>query len=104
MIFPVNFLAPAVREFREAVAWYDAQSPGLGSRFRAEVSLGIARITRHPSLWAQISPDIRRYRMTRFPYAILYVLLEDRVLVVAVSHFHRKPDHWRGRWAEGGGR
>jgi len=87
MIFPVNFLAPAVREFREAVAWYDAQSPGLGSRFRAEVSLGI-----------------RRYRMTRFPYAILYVLLEDRVLVVAVSHFHRKPDHWRGRWAEGGGR
>jgi hypothetical protein len=24
--------------------------------------------------------------------------------VVAVSHFHRKPDHWRGRWAEGGGR
>jgi toxin ParE1/3/4 len=35
--------------------------------------------------------------MVRFPYSVIYSLLEDDVLVVAVAHHRRRPFYWRDR-------
>jgi hypothetical protein len=40
----VEFLTPAQAELAEAIAYYDDQEEGLGSRFAEEVSHAIQRI------------------------------------------------------------
>jgi len=40
--------------------------------------------------------EIRRCRLRRFPYGIIYTLLEDDVvLIISVMHLHRHPLSWR---------
>jgi len=47
----VRFLAEAETELDDAVAYYEAQLPGLGRDFAAEVQVGIARIEEYPEAW-----------------------------------------------------
>ena len=35
--------------------------------------------------------------MARFPCAIIYSLLDDEILVLAVAHHRRRPFYWRDR-------
>lgn len=53
----IRFLAPARREFKEAVDYYDSQEAGLGDEFADEVWETISRIASHPSAWQQLSKD-----------------------------------------------
>ena len=93
----VEFLDPAKRELREAVAYYNEQSEGLGYRFAAEVRRTVSRIVQHPQAWTPISERTRRCRTSGFPYGIIYQAREDMILIVAVMHLHRHPDSWRAR-------
>jgi hypothetical protein len=35
--------------------------------------------------------------LRRFPFSILYIVEDDRVIVVAIMHHHRRPDYWHAR-------
>jgi toxin ParE2 len=77
-----------------AVAHYDRLSAGLGAEFVAEVGDGLGRIEEYPEAWQLLGPRVRRYRL-RFPYGLVYRLLESEIVVLAVMHLHRKPDYWK---------
>ncbi len=47
----VEFLEPALAEFSDAVAHYDAQRSGLGTEFAQEVQAAISEIIRYPEAW-----------------------------------------------------
>jgi plasmid stabilization system protein ParE len=96
----VRFLAEAETELDDAVAYYEAQLPGLGRDFAAEVQVGIARIEEYPEAWQLLGPRVRRYRLNRFPYGLLYAVLDNEIVIVAVMHLHRKPDYWQARTTE----
>ena len=93
----VEFLDPAEHEFREAVAYYNTQSEGLGFELAAEVQRTIGRIVQHPEAWAPLSEHTRRCRTNRFPYGVLYQARKDLILIVAVMHLHRDPESWKSR-------
>ena len=93
----VEFLSCAETELREAVHYYNDQSPGLGFEFAAEVKKTLARIVGHPQAWPSLSPRTRRCRVLRFPYGVVYQLRGNMVLVVAVMHMRRHPRHWKDR-------
>jgi mRNA-degrading endonuclease RelE of RelBE toxin-antitoxin system len=40
---------------------------------------------------------VRRCRLRRFPYGLIYAIDEGDILIVAVAHTHRRPDYWRDR-------
>ena len=42
--------------------------------------------------WEALSPEAVSLR---FPYGLLYRLLEWEIVVLAVMHLHRKPDYWK---------
>jgi plasmid stabilization system protein ParE len=92
-----RFLSIASREFREATAHYGSISRELGDRFRDEAKEAVERIRANPAAWTPLSENLRRCRMTHFPYALIYTVEADSILIVAVSHLHRDPDHWRDR-------
>ncbi len=93
----VRFIAPANSELDEAVRYYDHQLPGLGYRFFQETAAAIERILFMPEAWPSMGELTRRCMLKGFPYALLYVLEKDEILITAVAHLHRDPKHYRDR-------
>ena len=93
----VRFLEIAEIELDQAVRWYAAQAPGLGDAFLIEVLSAADRIVRFPKAWHSLGEGIRRCRLSRFPYGLIYTIDNDDILVLAVAHLHRRPDYWRHR-------
>jgi plasmid stabilization system protein ParE len=93
----VRFLDVAQAELDEAVAYYDSESAGLGSRFLIEVLATLDRIASYPEAWPSFGPDARRCLTRRFPYGIVYQVLSKGILIIAVAHLHREPGYWRER-------
>jgi toxin ParE1/3/4 len=80
-----------------AADFYELQRLGLGAEFVADVDAGISRVLDAPPRWPELEPGVRRYRLDRFPYALIYRITSSEVVdIVAVFHLHRKPGTWRG--------
>ena len=92
-----RFISPANLELDEAVMYYDHQLPGLGFRFFQEVSAAIERIRLIPEAWTKVGKLTRRCMLKGFPYALLYVMETDGILITAVAHLHRDPVHYHDR-------
>ena len=93
----VRLLEPAQAELDDAITWYAEQAPGLGDAFLIETLKTIQLIEQYPTAWHPLTPQIRRCRLRRFPYSLVYTKDGNDLLVVAVAHQHRKPGYWRTR-------
>lgn len=93
----VRFLAPAQRELDDAVAWYNEQVIGLGLEFLDELDRAVRRVLAFPLSYPEIEPGIRRCRLARFPYGLIYGVDDETVVIVAVAHLHRRPRYWIDR-------
>lgn len=93
----MEFLEEAETEFFEAVMWYESREPGLGVRFRDEVSRMILKIQQDPLLWREQDGGYRRVNCPVFPYNISYFIRGECILIAAVAHGHRKPGYWKVR-------
>lgn len=84
-----------------ASRWYDRAQPGLGSAFLHRVDWTIERIDHAPQSGSPIpgvdDAAIRRAPVRRFPYHVVYIVLPDRVQVLAVAHQRRRPEYWMDR-------
>jgi toxin ParE2 len=96
----VRVLEIAQRELDEAVSYYNGQVAGLGDAFLLEAIATIERIRQFPDAWHPLGKNVRRCRLRRFPYGLIYHADETGVLVVAVAHTHRRPEYWRDRLKE----
>jgi len=93
----VRVLEVAQQELDEAVSYYNGQVAGLGNAFLLETIASIERIRQFPDAWHPLGENVRRCRLRRFSYGLIYHADETGVLVVAVAHTHRRPDYWRDR-------
>ena len=93
----VRFLQIAEIELDEAMQWYESQAPGLGEAFLIEVLSAVHRILLYPEAWHPLDVEVRRCRLNRFPFGLIYTVDNDHILVLAVAHLHRRPDYWRDR-------
>ena len=85
----------------EAAAWYEARQEGLGGEFLEEVIRVWRTLGEHPLLNCRRHPtkNIRWRYPERFPYRIIYEVLEAerKVVVAAVLHAARHDRHWQER-------
>jgi toxin ParE1/3/4 len=93
----VRFISPANIELDETITYYDHQLPGLGFRFFQEVVSAIERIRLMPEGWTRIGEATRRCILKGFPHALLYVIEPEEILITAVAHLHRDPEHYKDR-------
>ena len=87
----------AEADIQEAFDWYERHVPGLGSDFLAPVGIAISTIQSHPLQHPVIYKNARRALTRRFPYQIFFVIGDDVIVVIAVSHGARDPQHWQNR-------
>ena len=92
----------AEAEFAEAVRWYEAQRPGLGTEFLAEVRRARKLIQKHPTIGSPLRGarrGERRLMVKRFPYQVIYYVRTYDIVIVALAHTKRRPGYWKTRVA-----
>jgi hypothetical protein len=92
-----SFHPSAVIELNEGVDYYESCQTGLGAAFTDEVRAAIHRILEHPKAWALLSKNTRRCLTNRFPFGVVYQIVEDGIFILAVMHLNRRPDYWQSR-------
>lgn len=93
----VRFLRPAELEMLDAARYYELQAPGLGDDFLDKIDSAVRDIGMYPERWPVIRCNIRRRLVHRFPYALLYRVDPEEVVIQATMHLHRHPDYWINR-------
>lgn len=92
-----QFHPEAREEYRQAAIYYEERRQGLGDHFIEQIELAIQQIVESPQRWALIEDGVRRCLTHIFPYAILYSIESDYILILAVMHCSREPGYWRNR-------
>ncbi len=87
----------AEEEMTEAFEWYEGRVLGLGYEFLLCVEAVFQSIRRSPQHYRHVHGNVRRALTRRFPYEVLFIEDEERVIVLAVFHAKRNPKSWQER-------
>jgi plasmid stabilization system protein ParE len=98
----VRFAPEVPDELAAAVLWYEARRQGLGTEFLDEVQATLPLVAERPRSFPRLQDvdatlEIRRALLARFPYALVFLVREDEVRVLAVAHAKRRPGYWLSR-------
>ena len=92
------FHPDAEAEHLGTVAYYESKRPGLGASYLTEFEKIMVGVCESPRRYpVERAPDIRRKRMKRFPFTILFRYAANSVQILAVAHHRRRPAYWLGR-------
>lgn len=92
----------AAEELDQAADWYERQRGGLGPELVVEVRAAVRTLVEHPRAGSPVDGvdpalEVRRVRVRRFPYQVVYVMHDEDVVVIAVAHDRRRPGYWAAR-------
>ncbi|MDQ3684278.1 MAG: type II toxin-antitoxin system RelE/ParE family toxin [Acidobacteriota bacterium] len=87
----------AAREIQEAFDWYEERSEGLGLEFLRAADACLAGISRNPLGFLVAYQEVHRALLRKFPYALFYILKEEKIIVLACFHTKRSPVDWMRR-------
>lgn len=94
---PIRFHPEAESEMMAASAFYETQQKDLGKRFLASVQDALNRIQVNPLLYSEIEDSVRRCLTTTFPFGVLFRIMPDQYVIIAVMHLRREPGYWKSR-------
>lgn len=98
----VHFEAEAEAEYFQAFQWYERRRDGLGVEFLDEIDATIRRVLEAPfsgSTVPRLPPNlsVRRLATRRFPYHVIYLVADEELRILAVSHDRHRPGFWNAR-------
>jgi len=99
----LRILAAAETEIAEARDYLENQVPGLGGRFLNDLAETLsAAIEEQPLRFTKLEtlPEDQPYRralLAVFRYAVVFEILTDEIVVVAVCHSSREANYWLAR-------
>ena len=93
----VEFHEDAEEEAEAAVVWYAERNVAAARAFADELKVAVTSIAEDPTRLPTLGPERFFFLMRRFPYLVVYRVLDDRVQILAVAHVSRRPGYWRNR-------
>lgn len=96
-MLPVDLLPGARRDFDEAFDWYAHRSADVAVQFANAIDAALAELAAEPHRFRLIDGKHHQARVNRFPFRIVFRVVKDRVLVVAIAHAKRRPAYWNDR-------
>ena len=92
------FHPAAEAEHLEMVGYYESKRPGLGASYLVEFENIMSDVCKSPRRCPiDQKPDIRRRRMMKFPFTVLYREMTGSIQILSVAHHRRRPAYWLGR-------
>jgi toxin ParE1/3/4 len=87
----------AEADISEAFQYYESCRPNLGSDFLLCIAGSLSRIQKNPEQYQKVYKQIHRALVSRFLYGIYFTVIGTNVVVLAVVHARRNPEHWKSR-------
>jgi plasmid stabilization system protein ParE len=99
MSYKIKLLPIVHADLRKAKKWYNEQREELGEEFKAEVNKEIDYIGEYPEHYQRKHKELRQSLVTRFPYAIFYLVEASakRIVIFGILHTRRNPELARKR-------
>jgi hypothetical protein len=92
-----SFHPDAEIELNQAVDYYNDCQPSLGWDFSREVYCAIQNILAYPQAWTPLSKNTRRCLVNRFPFGVIYQIIQNHIFIIAIMQLNRKPGYWHKR-------
>jgi plasmid stabilization system protein ParE len=83
----------AAREIIEAYDWYELQKEGLGEVFLTELDIFYESLFRNPFTYSFYQEPIRQGKIGRFPYVLVFEVVENTIVVYSVFMTKRNSDY-----------
>ncbi len=97
MNLPVKLHEAAELEAAEAIAWYQTEAE-LGTALRVEIEKAIERVRTIPLAFPIVHGSSVRCALThRFPFALIFMIEDGQIFIIAIFHTSRDPFIWKGR-------
>ena len=99
MGYKIRLLPVAQQDLQAAKKWYNDQKANLGEEFKLQVNQEIDYIGEFPEHYQRKYKELRQSLVKRFPYAIFYLVEEEKeqVVIFGVLHTSRDPEMIRKR-------
>jgi plasmid stabilization system protein ParE len=93
----IQFTKEALFDIEAVVLWYENQRQGLSYDFELCLEAGIDEVLRNPEAFQKRYKQVKIRFISRFPYVIHYVFIENEITVIGVFHSSRSPKNWSKR-------
>lgn len=84
-------------DLQEAAAYFTRRDPRVASEFLEIYEECVRTITRFPNAASPRDDGLRRRRIGRFPYSVVYGVYPEFVYIVVIEHLLRRPGYWHER-------
>ncbi|GDX83016.1 hypothetical protein LBMAG42_48270 [Deltaproteobacteria bacterium] len=88
-------------ELLQERGWYRERSEQAALGFDTTVAAAVALIVETPEVAPVWSPmahrRVRQWPLRRYPFCLFYVVLDARLVILAVAHVRRRPGYWQSR-------
>ncbi|MBE8723515.1 type II toxin-antitoxin system RelE/ParE family toxin [Flavobacterium hungaricum] len=92
MVFKIKILPLAENEIDESIEFYESRSKGLGKQFLSYLKSYLKVLKTNPELFEiKKEPGYRELTLVKFPFVIIYEIIENEVIVYSVFHTSRNP-------------
>ena len=93
----IEFHPAAAEDASNATDWYAQRSLIAARAFVSELIHAVDRVAEAPERWPFFEDDTRRYIFPKFPFSLIYRIINEKIQIIAVAHSKRKPGYWKKR-------
>ncbi len=90
--YNIHLLESAISDLDASISYYDNQRKGLGEEFEEEIFLLIELINKNPFLFPIKHDVLREAVVRRFPYIVVYSIIETDIFIVSIFFDKMHPD------------
>lgn len=91
MTYTLRFLPEIEGDVINGYVWYETKARGLSEDFLRMFYACANEIPWNPLLYPKVYQDFRRRLLRRFPYAIYFMIEDDKIIVFGLFHCARSP-------------
>lgn len=91
MAFKVEITILAEEEYSSTFCYYEEQQPGLGDKFEKETDYLMDKLKLNPYLFQRKYKHYREAVYKRFPYFIVYEIIDNTVIIHSFFNANRNP-------------
>lgn len=92
MKYSLSFLPEVESDLINAYLWYEEKSKGLGEEFLRVFYANVSEIAYSPFIYVRIYKIFRRLLLKRFPFAVYFTVIKNKVIVYGLFHCARNPN------------
>ena len=90
-VFDLKFAKEAEEDIRKILVWYSSQSQPASNKFVESVDALFDFLSANPYSFSKQRKNFRVAYVKKFPYAVIYEIAANVVLVLRIIHTSRSP-------------